>query len=69
MVRWVMVLRAVITPVLGASVPVETELALSFEAVNPVEAGVHSLHIILDDGVVDHAIGSGVVSLDKEDWL
>ena len=69
MVRWVMVLRAVITPVLGASVPVETELALSFEVVNPVESGVNSLHIILDDGVVDHAIGSGVVSLDREDWL
>ena len=47
---WGMVPGAVITPVLGASVPVETELALAFVSANPVEAGVYCFHIILDDG-------------------
>ena len=35
-----------------------------FTTENPVEAGVHRLHILLYNGVVEHAGGSVVVSLD-----
>ena len=69
MVRWVMVIGAVIAPVLGARVPVETELALAFVAANPVEAGIHRICLLLDDDVVDHAGGIDVVSLDRRGRL
>ena len=64
MVLWVMVLGAIITPVLWSNVPVEMELTLVFTTEHPVKAGVHRLHILLYDGVVEHAGGSVVVSLD-----
>ena len=57
-----MVIGSVIIPFLGASVPVERELVLTFLAAKPVEAGIHHLHLLLEDGVVDHDGGSGVVS-------
>ena len=34
-----------------------------------MEAGVHCLHLLLDDVFVDNAGGSGVVSLDRVRWL
>ena len=55
-------LGAIIAPVLIAIFPEEKELTSAFAAANPVEAGVHRLHLLLGGGVVDHGGGSGVVS-------
>ena len=69
MVLLVMVIGDVITTVLGARLPVEAELSLSFSAAKPVEAGIHPLHLLLYYGVVEHANGSGIVSLDSRGRL
>ena len=58
-------LGAVVRPVLGAGVPVKATLSLTFRTEKPVEASIHRLHLLLDDGVVDDSVSSGVVSLDR----
>ena len=63
MVCWGMAIVDVITQVFGSSIPVETELDMAFESEMPVEAVVHNLHLLLDNGFVDNTGGSGVVSL------
>ena len=60
-----MMLGAVVGPVLGARFPVKAKFAPEFTTTKPVEASVHRLHFLLDDGVVDDSGSGGVVSLDR----
>ena len=45
--------------------PSKNALTLAFESAKPVEAGLHRIRLLLEYGVFDHAIDSGVVSLDR----
>ncbi len=59
-----MVLGEVVGQIVGATAPVDEELALGDVVFDPVEAHVDGFGAALLDSVVDDAFGTGVVSLD-----
>ena len=58
------VLGVVVSPIVLSWSPENAKLSLSLPATQPVKTQVHGLESLGNNGVVDDAIGSGVVGLD-----
>ena len=64
MVNRGMIFGAVISKVVRARTPKETELTLSFAAAEPVVLHAHGFCFALNDGVVSYTHGSRVITMD-----
>ncbi len=58
------VLGVVIAPIFASGRPKYVKLALRFTALTPVKAQVYQLKTLVHNGVVDDAVGRGVVGFD-----
>ena len=63
------VLGWIVAFVAGSWGPVDTELPLGFAATHPMEAHIHCLGSLGDNGFVDDAYRRRVVSLNRCFWL
>ena len=66
--RW-MVFGVIAGDVVGAFIPIESELALRFLAPEPVEAEAEHLDASCDASVIRELDCGGVVCLDRRRWL
>jgi hypothetical protein len=69
MMFWGVVLREVIGKVGFAGLPMDAEVALADTVAYPIETHVDCFRAALFDGIIDDAMGTGVIDLDGCWWL
>ena len=69
MMSWGVVLGVIVSKVGGTRFPVDMVLALLDSVLEPVESHVNGFGATLLDCVVEDAVGTGIVNLERGGWL